>query len=114
RAAVGDGRSIYVSSGRLLPGGHAAAERPRVREALAAILGRLTGSRRLRGSRTEEDDLLALRQRGQPRLERAERDAAVEADLPAFRLVGVGAHKERLAGRDVGPGLRDTDAKLVC
>src|SRR5205085_6133227 len=49
-----------------------------------------------------------------PRLELGERDAALEADLSALRLVGVGADEERLPRRDIAPALVDTDAKFVC
>src|SRR5262249_32393230 len=97
----------------LLPGLHPTAERARVREPPAAILRCQTGRRGLRRSCTEEDDLLALRQRRHARFEVGERDAPLEAERAAFRLVGIATDEQPPARRHVTARLVHSDSNVV-
>lgn len=79
-------------------------------EAPALILGCLTGSDRLRGSRTRENDLLVLRQRRHFRCELGHVDRASEMYLAALLLVFVRTDEECAAGHHLLPCLGHVDA----
>ncbi len=93
-----------------LPGVDAALEGLHVREPARPILRCLTGSRALLGSGAVEDELLVLRQRGQPAFEAPQGDRALQRQLGALALVLVGTHEQRAPGFRLPAGFLDVDA----